>query len=201
MHRLFLRAVGGASLVSVLAGCGTALPPLADRMTGTWASPGCELGGTIMGFSLYYRREYTFTNPMWKQIGSIYLDQTCFFPAMVLEAKGTYDVGAELAVPMGASELNFTYTERKLTVNLPMLVPLLNMVMCGASSTWAAGVSKDIGAAGCAPFVPSNTSCPKEFDVVKLDETSLTLGQRPMTLDGLCTTRPASLASSGLTKK
>ena len=200
-----LRHLGlGGLAVAVLAlagtvGCGSGevmMPmeaTLNQKLVGTWRSSACELGimaSVTLPTSIYFQREYKFTETDWTATASIFVDQLCASSVLRSTVKGT-TVGAAASTPAGGTELDFNYAERKVLLPQP-LGRRSSTASCGGMSSWTAGVDVDVSTKGCLPLMPSNIACPKEFDVGKIDgdvKTSgatLTLGTRPMSPDGLC---------------
>lgn len=211
MQKMTLRL--GLGLVtcalSAVAGCGSSDPPvmmmeasLNQKIVGTWNSASCELGIAIPGAPVtpYYKRTYKFTETDWSYAFDVYFDANCALKALTMDAKGTYTIGAMVSAPAGANEMNFNYAERGMTAYLSQATQLLSGLSCGGTSAWTVGMRVDISTNGCGTIVPSNTACPKEFDVISLTGTNLFLGQRPMSASGLCSTRPTTLATTALVK-
>jgi hypothetical protein len=71
---------------------------------------------------------------------------------------------------------------------------------CGGNAAWAVDTAGDVSQTGCL-FVASVTACPAEYDLVKVDATTLHFGQRPMMGD-ICDAarRPTSLSMSSFTR-
>lgn len=202
--------VGLAALaLSGSVGCGSGETMMMEaklnqKLTGTWKSSTCELGimaSATLPVSIYYQREYKFTEIDWSATASIFVDPLCATTALKTTIKGTYTAGAATTAPAGATELDFAYAERRIQLLQPQAALLLNGIMCGGMSSWTAGPDVDVSTKGCLPLMPSNVDCPKEFDVAKIDGTTLTLGTRPMTPDGLCKARPTTLSTAALTKQ
>ena len=182
---------------------------LNQKLVGTWRSSACELGimaSVTLPTSIYFQREYKFTETDWTATASIFVDQLCASSVLRSTVKGTYTVGAAASSPAGGTELDFNYAERKVLLLQPLGAQILNGIMCGGMSSWTAGVDVDVSTKGCLPLMPSNIACPKEFDVGKIDgdvKTSgatLTLGTRPMSPDGLCKARPTTFSTAPLAK-
>lgn len=191
-------------------GCGSSEPmmmmeaKLNQKLVGTWKSSACELGimsSAMLPVSIYYQREYKFTETDWSATVSIFVDPLCATTALKTNIKGTYTVGNPATAPAGATELDFAYAERRMQLLQPQAALLLNGIMCGGMASWTAGPDVDVSTKGCLPLMPSNVDCPKEFDIAKLDGTTLTFGARPMTPDGLCKARPTTLSTTTLTKQ
>src|SRR3990167_8367163 len=155
-------------------------PPLNERVSGTWESQTCEAAGSLMGFSVYVKRKYVFTTTAWDVKLTLYGDQGCGIQFLGFDAKGGFTVGQDASTPMGAKEAEFTITERGATPYQVLFSPMmpkdiLNTIMCGGYTNWMAGVRQDISAQGCMGIVPSVASCPKEFELMKLDAATLQL--------------------------
>lgn len=170
--------------------------PLNERLVGTWNSMGCEPAAMIMGYSLYAKRSYKFTTATdWEATVDLFGDQNCtsFLRLLRVDSKGTFKTGNDISAVQGAKEIDFSIAERGATPYVDMARMLLNMINCGGSNMWAVGTRKDISQNGCDPLVPSVSSCMKEFDLAQLtDASTLKLGTRPMTANGICTGRPTT---------
>jgi hypothetical protein len=215
-----LRHLGlGGLAVAVLAlvsgvGCGsTEMMPMEasinQKLTGTWRSSACELGimaTAMLPTSIYYQREYKFTETDWTATASIFVDQFCASAALRSTVKGTYTIGKAASAPAGGTEIDLNFAERRMLLLQPLAAQVLNGIMCGGMSSWTAGVDVDLSTKGCQPLMPSNIDCPKEYDVLKIDGdvkatgATLTLGTRPMSTDGLCKARPTTFSTSALVK-
>lgn len=205
-----LSGVAAALVLSIGAGCGSNEPAmmmeakLNQKLVGTWKSSSCELGimaSLTLPVSIYYQREYKFTETDWTATASVFVDPLCATTVVKTTVKGTYTVGAMTSAPTGANEIDLSYAERRLQLLQPTGAQLLNGIMCGGMASWTAGPDVDISTKGCMPLMPSNVDCPKEYDVAKLDGTNLTLGTRPMSPDGLCKSRPTTLSTTALVKQ
>ncbi len=181
---------------------------LNQKLTGTWRSSACELGvmaSVQLPVSLYFQREYALTATDWTATVSIYPDPLCATTALKSIVKGTYTIGAATTTPQGANEIDFAYAERRIQLLQAQGAIALNAIMCGGKIDWKVGDNVDVSSTGCGLLMPSNTACPKEFDIVSVSPatgtpTSLLLGARPMTTDGLCKARPTMLSTTTLTK-
>jgi hypothetical protein len=172
-------------------------PPFSDKILGTWDSATCETAGTLMGVSVYLKRDYQFTAPaMYQIIADLFIDPNCALKFLTLDAKGTYSTGATTTMPQGGTELNFAVAQRGLTAWATMSRDLLNTIGCGGVMTWAVGVRGDISVAGCQPVAPSVSSCPMEYDVGQLiGPGQLELGARGSAASAVCTARPTMLGA------
>ena len=188
---------------------------LNPKLLGTWKSAACELGimsSATLPVSIYYQREYRFTETDWSATVSVFIDPLCATTALKTNVKGTYTVGNAATAPAGGTEIDFAFAERRIQLLQPQAALLLNTIMCGGMASWTAGPDVDVSTKGCKPLMPSNIECPKEFDVAKIDVLptfvvtdpstypKLTLGARPMSADGLCKARPATFSTTPMAK-
>lgn len=175
--------VAGGLALSLGAGCSddpasgtmdmaSAQPALNQQVAGTWLSAACEPAGS----GAYLKRRYTFTTTTFSVRAEVHEDAQCTAAQLVLEAEGSYTIGATSTVVSGASDAEISFTSRAVTAQTQNGADRLNLFQCGGVTTWTAGARKDVSQAGCVPFADSVTDCPKQYDVVKLDGTSLYLG-------------------------
>ena len=98
--------------------------------------------------------------------------------------QGQYRIaGLSSAVP-GAHDANLGFSIKRLTLYDDELVAQANRGACG-NRAWARGREQDVSSSGCLWVVPVST-CPQEFDLVKLDDDRLFLGERPAAGQNLC---------------
>jgi hypothetical protein len=176
---------------------------LNKQLVGTWLSGSCEMGTMSVGVlgTPYYKRQYKFTETDWQVTIDIFSDANCALKLATSDAKGSYSIGNMVFSPAGATEINFNYSERGMTAYVAQMTTILNSVACGGITNWMVGTRVNVSNAGCAGFLPSNASCPTELDLVKLTDTNLFLGQRPMTVNGLCSARATTLSTVALIKQ
>lgn len=168
--------------------------PLNEKLVGTWESMGCESAGSFMSYSLYVKRRYQFmTSTTWSLTADFFADSSCAFKFATFDAKGSFTIGAQTTTPAGATELNFSVTERGTTAWLSMAKDALNGIQCGGYTNWTVGVRQDVSMKGCNPLIPSVASCMTEYDVAQLTTpTTLVLGDPGNSTTAQCTARPTT---------
>lgn len=162
-------------------------------LAGHWVSPSCEAYPGANGQTSYLRRDFTMTATTWSLKLTIYGDSGCTAPLFDAQIDGPYQVGAASSQVAGAYEAEFGASTNVWTLRADAMVDVLNGAGCGAGG-WQVGVPQDVTATGCIGVAHKKAECPQEYDLVKVDGSSLYLGQR---LTDLCTPerRPTALTT------
>ena len=150
-------------------------PFTAQALTGRWISPKIEaVEGKTPMFGYW---DFTLTETTWAHTFTAYADadgKVKLFQYRVGESPYTLGVAVP-AIPQ-AQAGDFTVSSRYMTAFTPDFVKLFTDSKCG-SGAWEIGVEQDVTQTGCA-FIPSNTACPIEHDIVVFDGKKLAFGDR-----------------------
>jgi hypothetical protein len=98
--------------------------------------------------------------------------------------QGRYRVIRPSTVVQGAYDADFGFMRKRLTLYADALLAEANRSACG-KRTWTRGREEDVSVTGCLWVVPVS-ACPQEFDLVKIDDGRLLLGERPAVGQDLC---------------
>ena len=125
-----------------------------------------------------------FLDSEWALEFTQYSDAACTMPSWRAFFQGRYRLaGLSSAVP-GAHDANFGFSIKRLTLYGDELLAQANGGACG-NRAWTRGREEDVSSTGCLWVVPVS-ACPQEFDVVKIDDERLFLGERPGAGQDLC---------------
>ncbi len=130
-----------------------------------------------------------------------YVDDACQTPAMTAVLRGAYEpTAASRSVP-GAFEVTFRFLRKTIVAHDAALVERLNSGVCG-DRQWKAGVEQDVTASGCLG-IASISACPQEYDLVRIVDDRLFLGERPRPGEDICaeSRRPQRLRSEPLRRR
>jgi len=166
-------------------------------VVGHWQdSNPCEALPTGPTTTSYVNLTFSFDGKRWTNTLSAFADPQCTMPLFQAQIGGAYTLQEGSTVVAGAVDARFAIDTEMLTPQSAAMAAAFTQQMCGGSTSWAVGVAGDVGTTGCL-FVPSIMACSAEYDLVKVDATSLRFGQRPMMGD-ICAAarRPTSLAAS-----
>ena len=111
-------------------------------------------------------------------------DAACTTPSLRAFFQGRYRVIRPSTVVQGAYDADFGFTRKRLTLYAVELLAEANRGACGERS-WTRGREEDVSAIGCLWVVPVS-ACTQEFDLVKIDDDRLLLGERPPAGQNLC---------------
>lgn len=209
--RPFLRVsavVPALSALVLLAACSGAQkvddkPPAPDvpAITGKFTNDTCIPQPQADGTTSYLKMAFDLTPTTWAVAITTYGDEACATKLGTSHFDGPYTLtGPSAAVP-GAFEGEFGFAHRTITPHVDGYVALMQSLSCG-KAPYAVGQPQDVLAAGCPEMgIPPAAACPKEYDLVKLDGTSLTFGKRPADND-MCAPdkRPTELSPLSFTR-
>lgn len=183
-RRMTSKRVSGLLLVGgLLGGCGPAIPFEAQELVGTWNSPSCEVGTGADGSTFYYTRHFTFTETTWNIDFVLYGEETCGYMLSTATISGPFSLLDPVEALPGTREGDFSRETLTLVAHDASMADYFAASGCG-TSTWAVEQEQDITGTGCMPLgLESSTSCPTEYDIVKLDGTNLYFGDRS---NGMC---------------
>ena len=170
----------GAGFLLSSANLQIANPP---ALTGIWESERCvvqERAGTRTGST----SRFVFLDDEWALELIQYSDAACTTPSLRAFFQGRYRVIRPSTVVQGAYDADFGFTRKRLTLYADALLAEANRGACG-ERTWTRGREEDVSATGCLWVVPVS-ACTQEFDLVKVDDDRLLLGERPPAGQDLC---------------
>jgi hypothetical protein len=168
----------------------------AQDLQGQWLSVNCE----SIGNNFFIQRDFTFTNDTWLLNVGIFSNDQCTDQALDVTVGGSFSVVAASAIA-DAFDTDFGFNQRDITVLDPNIVFFLNTQPPGScgEAQWEEGVTQSIQNTGCDILgFPSQADCPTELDVVKIDGTTLFLGDRST---DLCAARATALGVDPLAKQ
>lgn len=169
------------------------------NISGHWASLRCETRPAGNGKNLYVKRNFVEGTAFASAKLHFYSDAACTLPTFTIVIDGPYVLGKASTTVPGATDAIFSFTNATLTPHTEVAVNLLNS---GAPNTcgtrhWKINRLQNIYATGCSVLGVNFHTCPKEYDLVKLDADRdlLYFGARPSDGGGLCTPqrRPTAL--------
>lgn len=163
--------------------CGPSMPFEAADLAGSWVSPSCEVGTGADGSSFYYTRSFTFTDATWTIDFVLFEDTACSYKLSTATIAGPYTLLDLVEDLEGTRQGNFERDTLTVTAHDQGMADYFASTGCG-SATWSLDSAQDVSGTGCAPLGLENTTdCPTEFDIVKLDGSSLYFGDRST---GMC---------------
>lgn len=162
---LFVAACGGAK---------TTIRP--QDLAGRWDSATCEdiLNGD--GTHSYLQRHFELTDGRWTLNLDAFGDARCEAKLFTARVVGPYTLVRDSEKVTGATEGDFTFSERYLTAHAQPLADAFAQAHCG-TGTWTVGAEQAIPGA-CLFFKPL-TACDSDHDIVKVEGQRLFFGQRP----------------------
>ena len=170
----------GAGFLLSSANLQTANPP---ALTGIWESERCVIQERA-GTRTSSRSTFVFLDDEWALELIQYSDAACTTPSLRAFFQGRYRVIRPSTVVQGAYDADFGFTRKRLTLYADALLAEANRGACG-ERTWTRGREEDVSATGCLWVVPVS-ACTQEFDLVKVDDDRLLLGERPPAGQDLC---------------
>jgi hypothetical protein len=194
MRQIFFSMLLPLSLVTIA--CNDGITPeeqVAQDLQGQWSSADCE----PIGNNLFILRDFDFAENDWSLEVNVFVDDQCTVQSLNAAVGGAFSVVGASSIA-GAFETDFGFNRRDLTVLDQGTVDFLNTQPAGScgDAAWAVGVVQSIQNTGCAALgFPSQAQCPTEFDLVKVDGTTLFLGDRST---DLCQARALALGTAPL---
>jgi hypothetical protein len=143
---------------------------LRQSAVGRWKSEAAE----DMGNGSFCTRDFTFTKNGWQLTFTIFADKALKTPLVAMDFEGPWAPGTASEKAAGATEATFDFTSKKITLKAKDAAKGFGMDGCGLE----VGRAKDVSKTGCS-FVPSVATYGREFDLVKVDGSSMWLGARP----------------------
>jgi len=169
------------AVLTFAAGCGSSASntteeleqnePLTSQLVGTWQSDCVDSGNG------HIRLTFRMTVSTWDLDYDAFADTVCETGFMTVNIKGPYDLGDASAAVEGAREGRFYFEERVVTPHMDAAVDML----AGAcpDGVFGVGESSDMRE-GCANLgLYPVSDCPNEYDIVRLDGSTLNFGARP----------------------
>lgn len=160
------------------------------NILGLWRSPSPEPAGNGQHFT----KEYNISMGRWEMIHTHAADKEMKKILYVYRAEGSYSLAKPSQKAVGAFDLDFKMDRKFL--NLRSKDKALAKELGVGNCKLTIGKEKDVSDEGCG-FLKSIKECPQEYDLAKVEETGLRLGDRPT--DGeVCTpdTRPEMLGGA-----
>ena len=164
---------------------------------GVWASPGCEEVGHSGGVS-HLKRSMRIDDSVRSLTIDFYGDEGCITRLFSVDIEGPYDVGPNSMETRGATTARFDLGKLTLTPREPGAAAAFDKAGCGAGG-WKVGEGQEVTQQGCLDLVPTAATCPTEYDIVKIEDGRLYLGDRTQ---GLCVPEryPKRFSPSTLTR-
>jgi Adenomatosis polyposis coli down-regulated 1 len=155
----------------------------AISITGIWESERCVVQERN-GMRTSSRSTFVFLDGEWALEFTQYSDAACTTPSLRAFFQGRYRITEPSSVVSGAHDANFGFSMKRLTLYDDGLLTQANRGACG-KRVWTRGREEDVSSTGCLWVVPVST-CPQEFDLVKVVDDRLFLGERPAAGQDLC---------------
>ena len=109
-------------------------------------------------------------------------DAACASPLFRLDVEGPYDLGPKSMERRDATTARFDVRKSLLTPLTQGSAEAFDEANC-AGGAWKVGEAQEVTQFGCLDLVPTQTACPVEYDIVKIENGKLYLGDRSR---GLC---------------
>jgi hypothetical protein len=180
-------ALAGIALAGNASAQATASVVTAKDMIGQWVSVKPEFLGQFYGL-----RSFSFTERAWSIVFRAFADEKASQPLFTLRVEGNYVLGAELAKMPATRPANFFGNSKYITSYTQDFLKIF-----AGNNPWKLGTEYDFSNTG-AGFFPSSIDAPLEYDLVKLDNGLLYLGDRS---GDLSKERPQKLNAYPLVRK
>lgn len=148
---------------------------------GAWASASCETFRNADGAS-NLKRTLRVDEESWRMKIVFYADEDCAKELFGLEVEGPYDLGPKSMEIRDATTARFDLRTITLFAMSPESAATFEKAGCG-SGRWTVGEGQAVSERGCLGLVPTVGACPVEYDIVKIEDGRLYLGDRSQ---GLC---------------
>ncbi|HTK60105.1 MAG TPA: hypothetical protein VL283_02770 [Candidatus Baltobacteraceae bacterium] len=164
-------------------------------LRGSWASAGCEEVKSAGGVSRV-KRSMEVDETQWRLTVDFYGEEGCTNELFSVETEGPYDLGPKSMGLRGATTVRFDLDKVTLTPRAAETADAFDAAGCAAGG-WKVGEGQEVSQLGCLGIFPTRSTCPTEYDVVKIAGDALYLGDRSR---GLCTPEryPARFAPAPL---
>jgi hypothetical protein len=150
---------------------------------GIWQSDRCVVQERN-GIRTSSKSIFVFLESEWALEFTQYSDAACATPSLRAFFQGRYRITGPSSVVAGAYDAEFGFSTKRLTLYADGLLTQANAGACG-TRVWRRGREEDVSSTGCLWVVPVS-ACPQEFDLVKVDDDQLFLGERPPAGQDLC---------------
>ncbi|HJV32912.1 MAG TPA: hypothetical protein VJ694_02690 [Patescibacteria group bacterium] len=148
---------------------------------GHWSSRGCETVRSVVGVSRL-KRDLRLDESSWRLKVDFYGDADCTKGLFSVETEGPYRLGPKSFEPRDATLIRFDLGKLTLTPDAPEAAAKFDQARCG-DGNWKVGEGQEVTQEGCLGLVPTLDTCPAEYDIVKIQDGALYLGDRSL---GLC---------------
>jgi Adenomatosis polyposis coli down-regulated 1 len=152
-------------------------------ITGIWQNERCVVQEQN-GMRTSSRSTFVFLDTEWALEFTQYSDAACTTPSLRAFFRGRYRIIGPSSVVPGAHDADFGFSTKRLTLYADGLLTQANSGACGKRA-WTRGREEDVSTTGCLWVVPVS-ACPQEFDLVKVDDDQLLLGERPKAGQDIC---------------
>jgi hypothetical protein len=149
---------------------------------GIWQSDRCVVQERN-GIRTSSKSIFVFLESEWALEFTQYSDDACTTPSLRAFFQGRYRIARPSSVVAGAHDADFGFSTKRLTLYADALLTQANSGACGKHMI--RGREEDVSSTGCLWIVPVS-ACPQEFDLVKVDDDQLFLGERPAAGQDLC---------------
>ena len=168
------------------------------NLVGSWQSQSCE-SFIYDKQPTFMQRSIDFTASTWQLKYTIFADPACSVALISTRITGPYSLGAAAALP-ATRQVTWGQTAKFVTPYIPDILGAMNGSGCGDAKL-ALGQERDVSVVGCMAFgVPNVKDYPQEFDILKLENNKLFVGERGENMN-LEANRPTKLFEFGLVKK
>lgn len=150
---------------------------------GNWVGAGCEEFRSQDGVS-HVKRSLHLGEGEWNLMIDFFGDTDCAHAQYGLDIRGPYDMGPKSMDTRGATTIRFDVGRTLLTPRTPDVAAQFDAAGC-AGGNWQVGEAQEVTQLGCLNLVPTKEACPVEYDIVKIEDDALYLGDRSR---GLCVT-------------
>jgi hypothetical protein len=157
-------------------------PTITPRVIGFWESEACvvqERDGARTGS----KSTFVFLGREWALEFVQFADDQCARPTLKAFFTGQYQIAKPSRVIPSAHDATFGFSYKAVTLYDDSLLAEANRA-CGGR-VWQRGEPQDVTTTGCLWVTPVS-ACLQEFDLVKVDENRLFLGERPPPGQNLC---------------
>lgn len=167
-------------------------------LVGSWQSQGCE-SFVYDKQPAFMRRSFDFTPSTWQLQYTLFADPACSVALITTRIAGPYALGQAAALP-ATRQVTWGQTAKFVTPHVPDILGAMNGSGCGDSGL-PLGQERDVSSGGCAAFgVASVKDYPQEFDLLKLENGQLFVGQRGEKMN-LEANRPTQLFGFAVVRK
>ena len=150
---------------------------------GRWIGQPCEEVRSQDGLSRV-KRSLRVEEDEWNLVIDFFGDEACTDGIFRFDVSGPYDLGPKSMEVRGATTARFDLGKMLLTPLSTDAVAAFDGARCAAGG-WKIGEAQEVTEFGCLGLVPTRSSCPVEYDIVKIEDDALHLRDRSR---GLCAT-------------